>query len=174
MNRTTLDFLFRAESPWVHLGQGEPERKDWNYSQFYSRPGRNVCVRKLRGNKMRTIHALMDEFAAAFQFFEEFGENWYALEECLEYLDEWLVADAYIIVIERADEMLCQENKEEIASCLKVLETVGDFWSKPIKGNGRFDRDPKPFHSLLNLSKVTPYCSNNIEAVANDTGIKLC
>ena len=58
---------------------------------------------------MQTIQSLMDEISAAFQFFDGFGENWMALRECLEYLDEWLKADTYILVCEQAESVLSDE-----------------------------------------------------------------
>ena len=106
--KTTLDYLFSVEPPWIYVGSGEPERRKWNPSDFYSREGTNACVRRLRGKKMRTKGGLMDEFAASLQFFDGFGENWHALSECLAYLDEWLPADAYILVVEGAEEVLCR------------------------------------------------------------------
>src|SRR4030095_2905605 len=89
METTPHDYLFRVEAPWIYVGTGEPERKAWIPTAFYARPGLNVCTRQLRGQKMRTTRSLMDEVGAALQFFEGFGENWHALQECLEYMDEW-------------------------------------------------------------------------------------
>ena len=48
---------------------------------------------------MRRLPDLMNEFGAALQFFDGFGENWHALKECLSYLDEWLPATAYVLVV---------------------------------------------------------------------------
>ena len=59
--------------------------------------------------------ALMNEFGAAFQFFEKFGDNWNALEETLGYIDEWLPADAYILTVERAEEVLREAEPSEMA-----------------------------------------------------------
>lgn len=98
---------------------------------------------------MRNTPSLMDEFAAAFQFFDGFGENWLALQECLEYLDEWLPAAAYVTVIERAEELLIEESPDQLEALLLDLNDAGRWWSKPILDNGRFNRTAIPFHSLL-------------------------
>lgn len=148
MKATRQDYLFRVEAPWIYVGEGEAERKSWIPSYFYARSGMNVCVRRLRGWKMRTEQSLMDEFAAALQFFEGFGENWNALEECLDYMDEWLPADAYILLIERAENLLVDDD-EGMAILLRVLQRVGEWWSRPIEDNDRFNRPPRPFHCLF-------------------------
>src|SRR5579862_9548504 len=147
-----LTYLFRLEAPWITIGPGEAERVRWNPAQFYTRPGQNVCVRRLRGQKMRNSQGLMDEFGAALQFCDDFGENWYALKECLEYIDEWLRADVYILVVERAELMLSEADAAQMAALLKTLHEVGEWWSAPIANNGRFNRDAIPFHTLLNSS----------------------
>lgn len=92
----------------------------------------------------------MDEFAAAFQFFAGFGGNWNALEECLDYLDEWLPADGYIMVVEDAEDVLGAE-PQHLSALLCTLDAVGRWWSEPVEGNGRFDRPARPFHVLLNF-----------------------
>lgn len=171
MNRTTLDYLFRAEAPWIYLGHGERARAAWNPSHFYSHGALSVCVRRLRGQKMRNTEALMNEFAAALQFFQEFGENWYALEECLGYLDEWLPADAYVLVVERAEELL--QDSGEVTSLLTVLHATGDFWARPIADGGRFDRPAKPFHVLLNVSTTIAPAETDIAKAARDAAIPL-
>ena len=97
---------------------------------------------------MRNVAALMDEVGAALQFFDGFGENWHALEECLSYLDEWLPAEAYVLVVEQAEQVLNDE-PQSLPALLKTLDSAAQFWSKPIVGNGRFDRSPIPLHVLL-------------------------
>lgn len=151
MSVTQWDFLFRVEEPFIVVSKGEPERLHWNPSHFYARPDLSVCVRKLRGNKMRVTQGLMNEAAAALQLFDGFGENWYALEECLRYLDEWLPADCYVLVVERADELLADDDVDALEAFLVTCEAAGRFWSEPVVDNDRFNRDPKPFHVLLFL-----------------------
>lgn len=105
---------------------------------------------------MRTTQALMNEFGAALQFFEGFGENWYALEECLEYLNEWLPADAYVLVVENAEELLQEEQPNQMSALLKTLHEAGESWAKPITDNDRFNRRAIPFHVLLHVSENGP------------------
>lgn len=173
MSRTTLDYLFRVEPPWIYLGPGEPERKAWNASHFYSGAGLSVCVRHLRGQKMRNTETLMNEFAAALQFFGGFGENWHALEECLGYLDEWLPANAYVLVVERAEEVLQEESLGEKISLLRALHATGEFLAKPIADGDRFDRPAVPFHVLLNLTSTVVAAHTDIARAARDAGILL-
>src|ERR1051326_1670912 len=64
-----------------------------------------IVMRRIRGHKAKTTAALFDEMAAALQFPSYFGENWNALDECLNDL-EWLPGDAYVLVFERSPEVL--------------------------------------------------------------------
>jgi hypothetical protein len=109
----------------------------------------------------------MDEFAAALQFFLGFGENWHALLECLEYLDEWLPADAYVLVIEDAEELLCEARQDEFLALLKTLHEAGNWWSKPITDNGRFNRGACPFHVLLYFSSRGQAAALKIAEIAD-------
>lgn len=172
MMRTKLDFLFRAEQPYLWLGEGEAERVDVVPSFFYSREGLDVCVRQLRGSKMQTVDSLMDEFGAALQFFLGFGENWYALEDCLGYLDEWLPAEAYVLVIEQAEEVLKMEEPEQLLALLQVLDAVGQSWSVPITDNDRFNRDAIPFHALFHFSPEAGHDLDRYRAAAHEKGIR--
>lgn len=97
---------------------------------------------------MRTRQALMDEFGAALQFFDAFGENWHALKECLCYLDEWLPGDVYILIVTHAEQVLVEE-QHEFKWLLKTLNEVGLWWSNPIVSNGRFNRASIPFHTVF-------------------------
>lgn len=170
MSTTGLDFLFRVEAPIIHVGPGESERLPWTASHFYSRPRLDVGVRVLRGHKMRSVPALMDEFAAAFQFFPGFGENWPALTECLSYLDEWLPADAYVLVVERADELLA-DDEADIPALLRALDGAGRFWSEPVIDNGRFDRPARPFHALLMVPESNGAVVRRIRTAASSIDI---
>lgn len=115
----------------------------------------------------------MDEFGAAFQFFEGFGENWYALEDCLECLDEWLPADSYILIVECAEEMLCEEIPEELTLFLITMDRVGKSWSKSIEDNGRFNRKSIPFHALLHVSPQTTNGCARFTKAALKSGISV-
>ena len=168
---TTLDYLFRIKAPWISVVLGEPERIKWIPSHFYSRPGFNVCVRRLRGKKMRTKTTLMDEFGASLQFFEGFGENWHALRECLEYLDEWIPADAYVLVIEGSEDLLRDEKQDQMEAFLRTLHDVGEWWAKPITDNDRFNRKGIPFHILLNVGESEPLAIERIVRIASKTGV---
>ena len=122
---------------------------------------------------MRNTDALMSEFGAALQFFDGFGENWYALEECLACLDEWLPAEAYILVVERAEELLQDSDSAEMISLLRVLHESGKSWASPIEDGDRFDRPAVPFHVLFNVSTAMPSNEIRIIGAARDAGIPL-
>jgi len=97
---------------------------------------------------MPTVDSLMDEFAAALQFSDGIGRNWYALGEALCYLDEWLPGDAYILVVTEPLQALALEPGER-RWLLKVLAEAGEWWAKPILDNDRFNRPARPFHAVL-------------------------
>lgn len=170
---TTFDYLFCVDPPWIYVGIGETEQAKWIPSYFYSRPGSNICVRRLRGKKMQTVRAMMDEFSAALQFFAGFGENWHALEECLEYMDEWLPAEGYILVIDDAEKLLYEEHPSQMSALLKTLHLVGEWWAKPIVDNGQFNRPKLPFHVLLIVSQPFAMNAERIIKVAQEMNIPI-
>jgi len=114
----------------------------------------------------------MDEFAAALQFSDEFGENWYALGESLCYLDEWLPSSAYVLVVEKAEELLQDASDDDVEALLKVFNEAGEFWAQPITDNGRFNRAAKPFHVLLNFSSKSD-AEGRLLHLANVLGIRV-
>jgi hypothetical protein len=107
-----------------------------------------VVVRKIRGQKCRTVSGLMDEIGAAFQLFVGFGANWHALEECLSYLDEWMPGPGYVFVVEQAGLLLIDEPGERQYFFAVLTDVIG-WWSRPVVGNGRFNRDSIPFSIVL-------------------------
>jgi hypothetical protein len=170
VERTTLDFLWQPSPPWICSSAGEASRKQWIPSYFYSREGLDVCVRRFRGWKMRTQQHVMDEVAAALQFFDGFGENWNAMNECLCYLDEWLPAQAYVLVVEEAQEVLADDD-EALLALLMTFDAAGRFWSQPVvEGPEHFRRGPAPFHLLLNAEEAG---RQRIERVAASGAIPL-
>ena len=103
---------------------------------------------------MRNTIALMNEFAAAFQFpIDNFGDNWYALKDCLKYLDEWLPAKSYIVFINYADQLLVDENPDELKWLLLTLQELGRYWGQPVTEQGRFNREAVPFHTLFKCER---------------------
>ncbi len=109
-------------------------------------------VRTLRGSKMKSFQGMMDEFGAALQFFDGFGENWHALGECLNYLDEWLPAEAYLLEVTHP-QLLLEEDPEQLFWFLKVMDETHAWWSKPILDNGRYNRPAVPFHVILRATE---------------------
>ena len=140
-----------------------------NVGVAYMRPG-NV-VRKVRGGKCRDVRGLMSEFGAAFQFFDGFGENWHALEECLCYLDEWLPGEGYVIVVEAAEALLC-EAPDELRWFVAVMADVARWWSEPISGNGRHNRPARSFQVVFELTKDEGRLTSRLRA-AGGTVAKL-
>jgi len=151
--RTKFEFLFSIESPHISFVKAEAESEKWIPSYYYSKDNIDTRVIRLRGTKMRTVAALMNEFGAAFQFFDGFGENWLALSDCLTCLDEWMPAEGYVILFTEADSILENEETKHLAALLKTLDEAGHWWSKPVFNNDRFNRPARPFHSLFLLPK---------------------
>jgi hypothetical protein len=145
----TPDRLLRPEGPWLHLLVAtEADACDFLWSVERSAPGR-IVARVLRGRKAATLTGLFDEFAAAFQFPYYFGENWDALDECLNDL-EWLPADAYTVLITNAVGLLRDEPAEELRRLLGLLQRTAQEWSQPRPGPT--PRPPLAFHALLHAT----------------------
>jgi len=123
----------------------------------------NSVVRKVRAWKCRDVPGLMSEFGAALQFFQGFGENWHALQECLSYMDEWLPGDGYVLVVERAEELLADE-PGELLWFVAVMKDVARWWASPVTDNERFSRPARPFKVVMEVSKDDSDFSRRMEA----------
>lgn len=111
-----------------------------------------LTVRSVRGAKMRSTAALMDEVSAALQFPYYFGENWAALDECLADM-EWLMpSKGLVLVVRDADLVLCEEEVEELESFVAALRNASDEYAEPVELGEAWDRPAVPFHVVLQVS----------------------
>ena len=141
--------LLEAAPPWILIDVLDSQQPRLIPSFQYQSASRKIRIRKLRGKKMRSIDGLMDEFGSALQFFDEFGENWYALEDCLSTLDEWDLPDAFLLVITDPLQVLEDVPPENLAWLINILSDTGAWWAKPIIDNPPFSRPAVPFHVVL-------------------------
>lgn len=146
--------LMRPLAPWICVDIFTRERPRLLPVYLYGLEGKPVVVRVLRGDKMKTVKALMDEFGAALQFSEGFGENWYALRDCLTSLDEWLPGDGYLLVVTKPAEVLSLDTSESLHWLTVTLQEVAEEWSKGICDNGPYNRPPRPFHVILQADEI--------------------
>jgi hypothetical protein len=108
-----------------------------------------LTVRAIRGEKMHSTGALMDEFGAALQFPHYFGANWPALGECLADLD-WLLPTAGIAVLVRnAEQALIAEPLEELKALVAVIGRASREYAEPIERGEWWDRPALPFRVVL-------------------------
>jgi RNAse (barnase) inhibitor barstar len=107
-------------------------------------------VRIVRGPKMRIEPHFFDEVSAALQFPYYFGENWDALDECLNDLD-WLPGNAYLIIVSDASSML-SEDPGQLDTLVKVLKRTCAEWAAGRIEGKPWDTAPTPFKILLHCS----------------------
>jgi hypothetical protein len=88
------------------------------------------------------------------------------------YTDEWLPADAYVIVVEKAEDVLA-EDRAELEALLVTLDAAGDFWSQPVDSPERFARGPVPFHVLLNVGPQGQDAAALVASVARAAGVQV-
>ncbi|HCZ32421.1 MAG TPA: hypothetical protein DHV93_02500 [Holophagaceae bacterium] len=118
-----------AGDPWIHLWRGTAA------GLVDAVPaGKGPLLRWLRGSRMGTRAALMDEWAAAAQFPPHFGATWDGLRDCLADLPE-----GGIFLILDADQLLQDAPLEDGTTLWAVLaDAAGDL-------------APRPFHLVLQV-----------------------
>ena len=84
----------------------------------------------IRGKRCKSKASFFREFSAAMQFPSYFGENWDALNECLQDLNEWLSFKAITIVIEDYDLLFgsCKRGKRNRETLRSIFEDAAAFW----------------------------------------------
>lgn len=144
--------LHSIEPPYFHLvvGSGAHFGK-FSYTLNYETthgPLPQPAVRIVRGKKMKSRAGLFDEFAAAFQFPDYFGENWAALEECLDDL-EWLPADGYVMLVSDAPNLLSEEDPQDRTTLLRLLARVCKHWQTEHRIFPSRQLNLHPFHIVF-------------------------
>jgi hypothetical protein len=97
---------------------------------------------------MRSVVQVYDEFAAALQFPEYFGENWAAFDECLTDL-EWLPPEAGYVVVFTDPLLVLDESPDDFRVLVRTLTSVIQHWAAPIEAGEWWDRDGVPFNVVL-------------------------
>jgi len=117
---------------------------------------RGYTVRWIRGRKARTTRSLFDEFAAALQFPDYFGENWDAFNDCLTDL-EWLRTDrGYVLVITEPDAVLAAERAKTLKTFVEILTDAVQYFGENPVHSWQGDMRPLEFHVLLIAGKANP------------------
>jgi hypothetical protein len=140
-----FDILTQTSPPWLLVLPLETPRAfelSWKLNES------GHVSRTLRDKKMRTLQGMFDEFAAALQFPDYFGENWPALAECLTDLS-WLPGSAYVLICVDSLELLADESPDQLAVLLRTLDHAASEWARPISQGEPWDRAAVPFHVLF-------------------------
>jgi hypothetical protein len=143
-----IEQLRQLTAPWFHYFIGSTSELT-NFTWSICETGSNGrLVRTIRGTKMRVVEGVFDEFAAALQFPDYFGENWAALSECLADLS-WLPAAGYVVVVRDSTAVLSEEGGGMYSILLSTLADVAKQWSTAIEQGEWWDRPAKPFHVVM-------------------------
>jgi RNAse (barnase) inhibitor barstar len=144
----SLDSLFAPKKQWFYLlTMSHPALAGWIDSLDSESPP-DAVVRTLRGTKMRSFQGLFQEFSAGLQFPAYFGQNFNALRDCLADL-EWLPAEAYVVVLSDAEQLLYEEREEDFGALIQLLRIVCEEWNEPVWQGEEWDRPSVPFHVVL-------------------------
>lgn len=144
---TAIDRLFEVASPRLHV-VSRPSEDRIAYVWPLTKLPDGAIFRRVRCDKMQTVPRLFDEMAAAFQFPPYFGENWNALDECMQDLD-WMRGSSYTTLLWNAETLLADSPADELARFLRLLDRVGDAWSHPVSVGAAWDRPAIPFHCIF-------------------------
>ena len=107
-----------------------------------------LVVRALRGQKMRSLDDLWDEFAAALQFPYYFGENWAAFDECIKDLG-WLPSEAGYAIVVGQPQLVLDQSAADFSVLVRVLTEAVAEWAAPVALGEWWDRPPVPFNVIL-------------------------
>jgi hypothetical protein len=123
--------------------------------------GSGLFIGSVRGWKMRDRVGVFDQFASLLQFPRYFGENWNAFVDCINDLD-WLRANAFLIVILDATDVLADGDPDELGLLLTVLADAAEAFARATEF-----RPAVPFHVLLH---AVPERASELEARVGQLG----
>ena len=143
---SAVEHLMTVSGPPFFAVSAEPkdvsnEARGWQDSA--------LVVRAIRGRKARTLEALFDEFAAAFQFPYYFGENWAAFRDCITDLDWLPFRPGVVVVIYGAEQVLQDAHPAELGTLVTSLSSAAEEYGEAVADGEWGDRPPVPFHVVL-------------------------
>ena len=83
---------------------------------------------KLHGHAIESKEALFHLVAKEMRFPDYFGNNWDALEECMNDLMEWTPAKGYIVLFEDAH-IFCQSASNDFLTFMEIVAGIADEWA---------------------------------------------
>lgn len=158
--------LFQLNKPYFHITFSEKDESNHVFSHIKSIIDRDIVLRKIDGNNCSTIDTLFDEFSKVFEFPDYFGNNWPALNECLNDLD-WLPGKAYLLFIHDTDK-ITETSDASFNTLVKLLERSVNEWTEG-RNYDNFPTPPTPFHVVFQCSNEK---KNQIKLRLKMTGLK--
>lgn len=139
---TSWTDVTRASGPWVHRADAIDA-----LSIRKSATAADVLLVELDGSRMHTLEELFRAYAREFSLPEYFGWNWAAFDECMTEL-EWLPARAYLTIVTRAEEVLC-DDPGDFPTYLRQLGHIGRYWAGSFALGSEWGYGEVPFHTIL-------------------------
>jgi RNAse (barnase) inhibitor barstar len=143
--------------PWaifISCAEKEIENIDFN-----KRSEDNAVVRFLRGERCDNEIKLFQEFAAALQFPYYFGNNWDALDDCIQDFG-WLPGKSYVLIMTNID-LVLRNKEDKFETLIEILSGAAKYWQTPIDTNEPWAHPSIPFHVVF-------HCEKNVKEQAID------
>lgn len=109
---------------------------------------KNFYVAKFDCDNLRNIEGLYKSFAEEMKFPNYFGNNFNALDDCLNDLD-WLPDNGFLLIFENTAKLLSDETEDTLHAFLELLKDTSQIWEKEVKEGEVWDRGAIPFKILF-------------------------
>jgi hypothetical protein len=150
MAGSRMDRLLLAEKPWALTYSGSAEDA---YELAWSLQRGGSPARVLRGSKMTTLDGFFSEVGAALQLPAYFGENWPALDECLNDLS-WLPGPAHVLIVTDGNMLFRDDEFDSLPTFLRLAESAGEAWAVPTDMGQPWGHGSVPFHVVFQVPKA--------------------
>jgi hypothetical protein len=110
--------------PYLHFHQA----KSYDRSFFFNDVKTSNCGVFIIDNALDTKESLLRSVAKGLSFPKYFGENWDALDECINDLS-WLKAKGIVVVLEKADDLL-KLPLDDLTIFMNIIAGAIDNWKK--------------------------------------------
>ena len=120
MSATHPDDLTRPGWQCIHFTAARPDREGLAELQ--------IEVAEIDGAAVGDDRELLEALSAALSFPDYFGFNWDAADECLRDLSQWLPAQGYVLVVDRAGD-LWQRAPRSAGALVEAWLTAAGHWA---------------------------------------------